>query len=407
LISAAENSQARNARAAQRGHAAMRFAFGIVSLFPGGGLQRDCVDLARRIRSVGNEVTIFTSRYSGSDFADDLPVRVLDVNARTNHGWQAAFSTKFFEASANSYDFVVGFDKLRGLDLLYCADRSMLARIVANPLLVTLQRYRQFVELERFCFGSGGTTKVLLLSEGQLDEFQNAWRPDPGRLTLLPPTLARERCRPELRSGERAKRRNELGLSNDDWVWLAIGVQPYTKGFERAIRALRRFKNARLLIAGLKDTDKKAAPIVRLAQKLGVSRRVQWLGHQEEIPGLMAASDLLVHLARYDTTGSVILEAIVNGLPVISVATCGYAAHVTAARAGIILDRPFRPRALHAALEVAQSRLRAEDWSDCGIQYGKKNDLFFGRQRAAEAILAMAAEKVGNAGPRPVSMIPV
>ena|ERR1700674_3686945 len=56
----------------------MNFAFAIVSLFPGGGLQRDCVDIARRVRELGHEVTIFTSRTSGEGFAEDLPVHVLE-----------------------------------------------------------------------------------------------------------------------------------------------------------------------------------------------------------------------------------------------------------------------------------------------------------------------------------------
>ena len=65
---------------------------------------------------------------------------------------------------------------------------------------------------------------------------------------------------------------------------------------------------------------------------LGLADRISFLGHREDIPELMAAADLLVHPARHDTTGTVILEAVVNGLPVITTSTCGYAHHVEAAR---------------------------------------------------------------------------
>jgi len=88
----------------------MNIAFAIVSLFPGGGLQRDCVDIARRVRELGHEVTIFTSRASGEGFAEDLPVHVLGVGPRTNHGRQRAFSKEFARTASQRFDLLVGFD---------------------------------------------------------------------------------------------------------------------------------------------------------------------------------------------------------------------------------------------------------------------------------------------------------
>jgi UDP-glucose:(heptosyl)LPS alpha-1,3-glucosyltransferase len=378
----------------------LRFAFAIVSLFPGGGLQRDCLDIARRLRRLGHEVTIYTSRFWGESFADDLTIKILNVAESTNHQWQAAFSAKLSETLSRSvrHDLVVGFDKLAGLDVLYCADGSMLARVKRKPYLFALPRYRSFIGLERECFSPKSDTKILLLSQKQLYEFQGAWRTIPQRLMLLPPTLVRERCRPEIRTkAMRTQLRAQLGLSDDDWVWLAVGVQPRTKGFDRAIKALADFGKARLLVAGLGSADAKAAGMVRLARGLGVSSRVHWLGHREDVPGLMAAADLLLHLARYDTTGTAILEAVVNGLPTICTATCGYAAHVSAAQAGIVIGQNFRTVSLNAALRVSQSRLRARQWSKAGIEYGQINDLYDGRQQAAEFMIATAVDQADGA----------
>jgi UDP-glucose:(heptosyl)LPS alpha-1,3-glucosyltransferase len=192
----------------------------------------------------------------------------------------------------------------------------------------------------------------------------------------------------------RSELRAQLGVANEDWVWLSIGVQPRTKGFDRAIEALSRFPKAHLLIAGLKHTSDKAASAVGLARRLGVSSRVHWLGHREDIPSIMAASDLLLHLARYDTTGTSILEAVVNGLPTICTAACGYAAHVIAAQAGIVIEGRFGAASLDAALRVARSRLRSKFWSISGIEYGQINDLYDGRQRAADIIVATAVDRL-------------
>jgi UDP-glucose:(heptosyl)LPS alpha-1,3-glucosyltransferase len=381
----------------------MRIAFAVASLFPGGGLQRDYVDIARRVRDVGHDVTIFTSQKLGEGFAEDLPLQVLPITSLTNHQRQRAFSEKFAAAAASGhFDLRVGFDKLSNLDVLYCSDPSMQARADRNPLLHLLPRYRHYIALEKECFEPRRRTKLLLLSETQLNEYWGAWTTEPGRLVLLPPTLARARCRPEFRTdGTRTEWRARLGLTDLDWVWIAVGVQPKTKGFDRAIRALRRFSDARLLIVGLDGKDSKSAPIHDLARRLGVLDQIKWLGHHEDIPQLMAAADLFVHPARYDTTGTVILEAIVNGLPVITTSACGYAKHVGTADAGIVIQDPFVQRIFYSALETARDLSCMARWSRSGALYGKSNSLYDGKDRAAALIVATGIEKnrAGHRGP--------
>src|SRR5450631_3171282 len=345
----------------------MHFAFAIVSLFPGGGLQRDCVDIARRVQTLGHDVTIFTSWKSGHEFAQGLPVRLLSVNAYTNHRRQSAFSAEFNRNALGKFDLLVGFDKLSGLDILYCSDRSMQARAAQNPILRFLPRYWEYIILERECFAPKQSTRILLLSEPQLNEYWSSWTTEPNRLVMLPPTLASSRRRPEFRSnGTREEWRKRVGLSPDNWSWISIGVQPKTKGIDRTIRALRHFPDARLLIVGLDEEDTKSARIRRLARWLGVAHRIKWLGHREDVPELMAATDLFVHPARYDTTGTVILEAIANGLPVITTSACGYAKHVSDANAGIVIPGTFHQRTLIAALETARDTARLAIWSKSG-----------------------------------------
>jgi UDP-glucose:(heptosyl)LPS alpha-1,3-glucosyltransferase len=372
----------------------MHFAFAIVSLFPGGGLQRDCVDIARRVRELGHEVTIFTSRKFGEQFAADLPLRILKVSARTNHRRQCEFSEEFGRIAAGQFELVVGFDKLAGLDMLYCSDRSMRARADRNPLLNLLPRYREFIGLERECFAPDHATTILLLTEPQLHEYWSSWTTEQNRMILLPPTLAPARRKPELRSdGTRQTLRASLGLSPKDWTWITVCVQPRTKGVDRTIRALRHFPEARLLIVGLDRYEPRSAHIRAMARHLGVTKRIEWLGHREDVPALMAAADLLVHPARYDTTGTVILEAIANGLPVVTTAACGYARHVSSANAGVVVHEPFRQRALLEALAAARVSATAAQWSKSGAEYGKRSALYEGRSRAADLIIAYAQNR--------------
>jgi UDP-glucose:(heptosyl)LPS alpha-1,3-glucosyltransferase len=371
----------------------MRFAFALVSLFPGGGLQRDCVDIARRVQALGHEMTIFTSRLSGDDFFKDLTVRILPASGRTNHGWQRSFSDELQKATRGNFDLVVGFDKLSGLDVLYCSDRSMRTRAAKKPILHLLPRYLEYINLEKECFAPNRSTQIMLLSDSQLNEYWSAWKTEPSRLLLLPPTLVPERRKPEYRAdGTRARLRSRLGLALDDWVWIAVCVQPKTKGTDRTIRALSQFPQARLLIVGVEEHDTASVKIRRLARRLGVGHRIRWLGHHEDIPELMAAADLFIHPARYDTTGTVILESIVNGLPVITTSACGYAMHVVNATAGIVIPEPFEQRTLIAALETARDPACLERWSHSGSEYGNQGSLYEGRTRATEFIIARSQD---------------
>ena len=372
----------------------MRIAFAIVSLFPGGGLQRDCINIGRRVRNLGHEVTIFTSRKSGDGFVADLPVRILNVPSRTNHQRQRAFSDELKRVAAGKFDIIVGFDKLEGLDILYCSDGSMRARVIRNPLLRLLPRYREYINLEKACFAPQLTNKIVLLSEPQLNEYWTSWATEQSRLTVLPPTLDTARCRPHYRiDGTREKYRASAGLSTDDWAWIAICVQPKTKGLDRTIRALRHFPKARLLIVGLNEWEEKCSKIRNLADRYAVTNRITWLGHREDVPELMAAADLFVHPARYDTTGTVILETIANGLPVVTTSTCGYAKHVSSANSGVVLQEPFRQRDFVRALSNARDPGQTMQWSKHGSDYGKRSSLYEGRACAAELIVASALER--------------
>lgn len=372
----------------------MRIGFGIVDLFPGGGLQRDCLEIAKLVGDRGHDVTIYTEHVSGDVQADGIALVALPNRAKTNHRRQYEFAVEFLKQAATHCDLTVGFNKLLGLDVLYCADASMHERLRRQPYLKLLPRYRTYAGIEKDSFGRNGKTKSMLLSQPQLLEYWDAWHTESQRLYLLPPTLSAARRRPEYRSnGTRQAIRASLGFGSDTWVWLTVGVQPKTKGTDRILQALVGFPQAQLVIAGLKETDKAAQAVVTLARSLGVASRVTWLGHREDMAQVMSAADLLLHPSRYDTTGTVILEAVVNGLPVVATAVCGYATHVNAAGAGAVVAEPFDQAAFASAIARAQDPIQRAAWSKAGMQYGQRSGLSEGRACAAQIILAAAYEK--------------
>jgi len=368
----------------------MHIAFAIVSLFPDGGLQRNCLAIARILGARGHKPTIFAARTSGP-LPDDATIELLPNNARTNHGRNLRFASDLAAATTGRFWPVIGFNKLPGLDLLYCAELCAAARGGWRRLT---PRHRALRALEGACFAPGSNTQIVALSEPQIAGYRLAWKTEPHRITALPPNLERQRRQPQRRSdGTRERRRAALSLRDNDWCWLAIGRQARTKGLDRTIAALAAFPDAHLVVIGLNALDSKAAPVLKLARRLGVDRRLSLLGlvSDDDVPALMAAADLLVHPARIDTTGTVILEAIINGLPVVTTAVCGYASHVHKADAGLVVAEPFTQDGLVRALTAAGERRGSPDWSVNGMRYGERNDLYSGLEVAADIILRLAA----------------
>ena len=222
-----------------------RVAMVIFRLTPAGGLEQHCLRLAELLRDKGCAVTLVTTRPPASA-PRDIPVELLAARGRSNHGRLAAFAEDAARATAGRFDMTVAFQAIPGFDVIFCADPSRSG--VREPKR-WLPRYATFARLERAAFGAAGLGRAMLLATAQLEGFvANAGAPCE-RLVLLPPTLDPRRAAP-LGSAERAAERARLGLAEGEIAWLWVGLQPRTKGLDRALKALAATPDARLLVCG-------------------------------------------------------------------------------------------------------------------------------------------------------------
>jgi len=374
----------------------MRVALGIVRLFPEGGLQRHCLDMARLLRARGHQVMVFTGK-NLCDLPDDFPLTLLPVRAFTNHGMDRAFARKFAAATAGRFDRIVGFNKLTGLDILYCAD---------PPFDVPRRRWwdrlppRHWARLtlEGESFRPLSPTHIIALTASLAEAYQQYWRLDASRFTVIPPVIDADRRRQDLRRPDRRRAlRAGLHIPANHSVWLWIGAKPRIKGLDRVMAAMVDKPNAFLLMVGVTATSGEGRAAAARARRLGIFDRVRFYGYCEDIPDFLAASDVLVHPARLDVTGQVLLESLINGLPVIASACCGFASLVRAADAGIVLPEPFRPDALAAALTRLEDSELAARFSRNGIEYGRSVVPLDGMAVAADVIEHGPAQSAGRA----------
>ena len=111
---------------------------------------------------------------------------------------------------------------------------------------------------------------------------------------------------------------------------VVVGRLVERKGVEQAVRALRHLPAAELVVAGGPDahdlpSDAEAVRLQHLAGELGVADRLRMVGRVApgDLPGVLAASDVLLATPWYEPFGIAVLEAMAAGLPVVASAVGG------------------------------------------------------------------------------------
>jgi UDP-glucose:(heptosyl)LPS alpha-1,3-glucosyltransferase len=329
----------------------LRIVLAIVRYFPHGGVQRHFRRLLAELVERGHEVSACASSFEG-DLPEGVRRVLIEVPTRSNHGRNAAFAAALDAAYGDrrEVDLVVGMTKLAGLDLYYCGDlcyRARIAERILAPLLRWTPRYRALAAQEEAVFGADRKTHIMTTAPAAIATYQQIYQTPDARFTILPPgldldRLARDRDRPF---------RPPPGLATKRRFVLMVGSGFHTKGVDRAIRALaalsaRDGERPALVVVG----EGKPRNYQRLARRLGIGDDVIFAGARDDVATFYARAELLLHPARLENTGNVLLEAMACGLPVLTLDSCGFATHVAAASAGRVLAAPFTQSALDEAL---------------------------------------------------------
>ena len=366
----------------------MNIAFTLFDYFPHGGLQRDCLKIAQKCSATGHEVTIFTRAWVGVR-PEGIVVKTLGCKGWTNVAQNQNFITVLLKLLAKSkFDGVVGFNKMPGLDIYFAADPCFEAKAKTKNLFYRLtRRYRLYRQAEEAVFGMGKKTLILLITDRDVQNYQDIYGTEPDRFRLLPPNIDRRNFTLKDVAQSRHTKRRELGLEDDSTLLLFVGSGFRTKGLDRAIRGLGSLSgshcgNSHLVVVG----HNKPKPYVRLAKSLGLADRVHFLGGRTDVLEWMLAADILVHPARSENTGTVLLESMASGLPVLATDVCGYAFHIENAKAGCIAPSPFDQirfnRTLNKIVTSECAQLSAN-----GLAYAKIEDLYSCHQKAAALIV--------------------
>ena len=368
----------------------MKLAFVLFKYFPFGGLQRDMVRIAQACQERGHEIHVYTLSWQG-EVPESFEVHQIPVKRMTNHARYLAFYQALQPLlREHGADAVVGFNKIPGLDFYYAADPCFKEKLATQKNWLTRggARNRLFLEFEAAVFDPASRTRILMISPQQLKVYIRHYRTPRERIHLLPPGISRDRMAPPDAAEQRTAFRQAFQLGRDDRLILTVGSGFKVKGLDRTLRALASLpedlrRRTRLFAIGQDNP----APFLRLANRLGVAERFTILPGRDDIPRFLLGADLMVHPAYYENTGTVLLEALIAGLPVLTTDTCGYSFHVERAEAGRVVHSPFDQRQLNRDLASMLSSRDWSRWSANGIEYGRREDLYSMPDLAARIIL--------------------
>lgn len=328
----------------------------------------------------GHEIKVFTLRWEAPQ-DPNLDVQLIPIVGLTRHAQYEHFADVVNQAvAADSFDLIVGFNKMPGLDVYYAGDSCYIEKALSqrSAWYRWLPRFKSFYRAERAVFDKLSDTEILTISDVEVPSYRQHYRTAPERFHPLPPGIETDRIAPAEVSDLRNDLRNEFNLTNDQLVLLFIGSGFIKKGLDRALLAVAALPDAlrnqlHLFVIGRDKGD----AFARMAMRLGITSQITFLTDgRDDVPRFLFAADALVHPAYDETAGMVIIEAMLAGVPVLVTKNCGYAKYIAEHEAGIVLSSPFTQDALDdALLQLLTSDERAR-WRANGIAAKHQASLF-------------------------------
>lgn len=312
----------------------------------GGGIERYALSLSRDIADMGHSVDVFASRW---DKSIDDRVRVHKINIAK--GLQSAKMLSFIHNCRRSLQrHSGGFDVVCSLTQFYPQDVFRLGGSIWNVLMGRLypERWKRILKyiiadgyllrlyIERKIFLRGNSRHIVAISNLVKRQLIDTYNIPEENITVIHNGVDLQRFNQTVRIKWRKATRAAFNLRDDDILLLFVGHDFKRKGLEYVLRALPPLdRNVKLLVAG-KDNPE---AYKRMAGALGISERVTFAGPVDAMEKVYASADIFVFPTLYDAFGSVGLEAMACGLPVITSRYSGFSELVENNTNGIVLEK--------------------------------------------------------------------
>lgn len=221
-------------------------------------------------------------------------------------------------------------------------------------------KQRYMLGLEREFFSARSTMTVVAISDYVKRQLQDHYALPDSRICKIYNGVDCDETPGETRAEHRRSIRTDFGIGDDDLLILSVAHNFRLKGIHRWMEAM-----AQILAGGTRNVHSivigrgESPAWIRLAQRLGVSGFVKFVGPSDRVRAFYHAADVLVHPTYYDPCSRVVLEGMVSGLPVITTRWDGSSEMIRDGENGFLLDDPSdTQRLVRLVAELQDRRLR-------------------------------------------------
>jgi glycosyltransferase involved in cell wall biosynthesis len=295
------------------------------------GAQKAMLELARGLKQRSHEVTVvtmydkdayvplFEERY-GLEIVN-LELKQPGARSPLVNGWRfvrglARLYGLMFACRPQIVQTFTHYSNILGMFIAWLARVPVRISSQRNPL----KGYPVWLlRLDRVVANSFLTHKMVAVSEGtrRFSIEEEGIRPD--KLVTIHNGINLERFSIDLPPEAERKLRQEIGLERDSLIILTVARLHPQKGHKYLIEAIphivRDFPRARFLFVG--DGELKEE-LTGQVEQAGLSDFVRFLGVREDVPQLLAISDLFVLPSLWEGLSNAVLEAMAAGVPVIA-----------------------------------------------------------------------------------------
>ncbi|MFT4556995.1 MAG: glycosyltransferase family 4 protein [Planctomycetales bacterium] len=232
-----------------------------------------------------------------------------------------------------------------------------------QPTFVATSHLRDIMKLSRAAISDLNATRRLIAVSNATLQFHVGQGLDESIGTVIHNGIDAESFAADVAA--RARIRDELGIPANAIVLLTVGQIGLRKGLDTLAAVGQRLAESRTgihwLLAGERFSQKAEsvefeASILRTFAECEPSLKFQKLGYRRDIPELMRASDVLVHGARQEPLGRVLLEAAASELAIVATDVGGTGEIIVDGESGLLV-----PADAPAVMTDAISRLIDDD----------------------------------------------
>lgn len=316
-----------------------------------GGAQKMQLFLVQSLRPLGIDVTVISLDHSP---ASPLPADLQAVGARVV---TVPFPRLF---SPISFLKLIGFLRRERFDLLHGyltysnIVGSLAGQLSGTPFFGSFRNAgydssrvsARRSKIESFClrhFADG-----IIANGYAVADFGHQQVGDDVSIDVLPNAVD-VNIIPQLSRDEKQSLRRELVGDADRIIILSVGRLTSQKGFDHLLQAFARVHakhpRAALVIAGAGRLLESLAAQIR---SLGLDGHAFLLGQRDDVPRLLAVTDIYANSSLLEGTPVSVLEAMAAGLPIVGTSV-GDTSHLLGSDSGILIP-PAQPEALAAAL---------------------------------------------------------